>query len=147
MTFFIFSEFFFSNSLFLVSTAHNKVSSVPSNAIRKDTDLYEEFEIPAHEKKDMIDPDKLVKIQDLDRISQVVFNHIKTLNTIQSLVFEIAYATNENMLICAPTGAGKTNTALLAVTHQILQHTTEGVINLKDFKVRKDRLKENLFTF
>lgn len=83
----------------------------------------------------MLEPEKLIKIGSLDRISQVIFSHVKMLNVIQSLVFPVAYATNENMLICAPTGAGKTNTALLTVAHQILQHTTEGVINRNEFKV------------
>lgn len=29
----------------------------------------------------------------------------KTLNRLQSIVFPVAYSTNENMLVCAPTGA------------------------------------------
>lgn len=29
----------------------------------------------------------------------------KTLNRLQSIVFPVAYTTNENMLVCAPTGA------------------------------------------
>lgn len=29
----------------------------------------------------------------------------KTLNRLQSIVFPVAYKTNENMLVCAPTGA------------------------------------------
>jgi hypothetical protein len=30
----------------------------------------------------------------------------------QSLLYDVAYKTNENMLICAPTGAGKTDAAM-----------------------------------
>ena len=37
------------------------------------------------------------------------------LNPMQSAVFQIAYNTVQNMLVCAPTGAGKTNIAMLAV--------------------------------
>lgn len=29
----------------------------------------------------------------------------ETLNRVQSIVYPIAYGTNENMLVCAPTGA------------------------------------------
>jgi activating signal cointegrator complex subunit 3 len=32
------------------------------------------------------------------------------MNRVQSRVFEAAYKSNENLLICAPTGAGKTGT-------------------------------------
>ena len=39
----------------------------------------------------------------------------------QSSVFEVAYHTRQNMLVCAPTGAGKTNVAMLTVV-QHLQH-------------------------
>jgi antiviral helicase SLH1 len=34
---------------------------------------------------------------------------------LQSIVFPIAYKSNENMLVCAPTGAGKTDVAMLTV--------------------------------
>lgn len=60
---------------------------------------------------------------------------MKRLNRIQSIVFETAYNTNENMLICAPTGAGKTNIAMLTVLHEIRQHFQQGVIKKNEFKI------------
>ena len=60
---------------------------------------------------------------------------MKSLNRIQSLVFETAYTSNENLLICAPTGAGKTNVAMLTVVHEIKQHIEQGVIKKDEFKV------------
>ena len=51
------------------------------------------------------------------------------------MVFKTAYETNENLLICAPTGAGKTNIAMLTVVHQIRQHIDKGVIQRDAFKV------------
>uniref|UniRef100_A0A8B9PMV7 Activating signal cointegrator 1 complex subunit 3 n=1 Tax=Apteryx owenii TaxID=8824 RepID=A0A8B9PMV7_APTOW len=60
---------------------------------------------------------------------------MKRLNRIQSIVFETAYNTNENMLICAPTGAGKTNIAMLTVLHEIRQHVQHGVIKKDEFKI------------
>ena len=37
----------------------------------------------------------------------------QALNRLQSAVVGTALYSNENMLVCAPTGAGKTNVALL----------------------------------
>ena len=50
------------------------------------------------------------------------FASCETFNDIQSIVFEKAFNSNENMLICAPTGAGKTNVALLTIMHELQQH-------------------------
>lgn len=72
------------------------------------------------------------------QIGQLVFKGLKRLNRIQSIVFETAYNTNENLLICAPTGAGKTNIAMLTVLHEIRQHLQPGgVIKKDEFKVRQ----------
>ena len=43
------------------------------------------------------------------------------LNEVQSIVFDHAYNSNDNMLICAPTGAGKTNIATLSILQAIKQ--------------------------
>ena len=51
------------------------------------------------------------------------------------MVFETAYKSNENLLICAPTGAGKTNIAMLTILHEIKQHISQGVIKKDEFKV------------
>ncbi|XP_055115755.2 activating signal cointegrator 1 complex subunit 3 isoform X2 [Symphalangus syndactylus] len=69
------------------------------------------------------------------KIGQLAFKGMKRLNRIQSIVFETAYNTNENMLICAPTGAGKTNIAMLTVLHEIRQHFQQGVIKKNEFKI------------
>ena len=60
---------------------------------------------------------------------------MKNLNRIQSVVFETAYYTNENLLICAPTGAGKTNIALLTIVHTIRQNMENDIIKKDTFKV------------
>jgi replicative superfamily II helicase len=39
----------------------------------------------------------------------------KRLNPMQSEVYEVAYKSAQNMLVCAPTGAGKTNVAMLTL--------------------------------
>lgn len=44
-----------------------------------------------------------------------IFKGIKRLNPIQSRVCGHTLNSNKNMLVCAPTSAGKTNIALLAI--------------------------------
>lgn len=47
-----------------------------------------------------------------------------------------ALMSSENLLLCAPTGAGKTNVALLTMLHEIGKHrNADGSINKDDFKV------------
>ncbi len=70
------------------------------------------------------------------RMSQVAFPGTKTLNMIQSRVLGTAYYTNDNMLISAPTGAGKTNIAMLAILREISNNLGNGNVIKKDqFKV------------
>ena len=72
------------------------------------------------------------------QIAQAAFKSTKSLNRIQSVVFETAYKTNENLLICAPTGAGKTNIAMLTILHELKQHISQGVIKKDEFKVSEE---------
>uniref|UniRef100_A0A672MCQ8 Activating signal cointegrator 1 complex subunit 3 n=1 Tax=Sinocyclocheilus grahami TaxID=75366 RepID=A0A672MCQ8_SINGR len=97
--------------------------------------MYEEVEIPANEPMPIGFEEKPVYISELDEIGQLVFKGMKRLNRIQSIVFETAYNTNENLLICAPTGAGKTNIAMLTIVHEIRQHLQPGGV------IRKDQFK------
>ena len=65
----------------------------------------------------------------------MVFKNTKYLNTIQSAVYDTAYYTNENLLISAPTGAGKTNIAMLTVMREINNNIDAGIIKKNQFKV------------
>ena len=78
---------------------------------------------------------KLRPISDLDELSQLAFKGIKSLNQIQSVVCETALNTNENLLVCAPTGAGKTNVAMLCCAQTIKQYCENGVIKKDQFKI------------
>ena len=69
------------------------------------------------------------------QIARLAFKGTKELNRIQSVVFDTAYNSNQNLLICAPTGAGKTNIAMLAVLHELKQHLAQGVIKKDECKV------------
>ncbi|XP_065652394.1 activating signal cointegrator 1 complex subunit 3 isoform X2 [Hydra vulgaris] len=108
---------------------------LPESATKSSNKKYEEIDIPASATKL---PDYLnifVEIKNLDEVGQIVFRNIKKLNRIQSIVFDAAYNTNENLLVSAPTGAGKTNIALLAVTHEIKQNMEMGVVKKDAFKI------------
>ncbi|KAK4325026.1 hypothetical protein Pmani_004371 [Petrolisthes manimaculis] len=109
--------------------------ALPEGFTRTVDSLSEEVDIPV---SDPAPPDvgsKLIPIKELDRIGQEAFRNCKTLNRIQTVVYPVAYHSNENLLICAPTGAGKTNIAMLTVVHQIRQHLEAGVIQKDKFKI------------
>lgn len=64
------------------------------------------------------------------------FQGMTQLNRIQSRVYETAMFSEENILMCAPTGAGKTNVAMLSVMHTIGMHRREdGTIDTSAFKI------------
>lgn len=97
---------------------------LPEGSYRQNFGRYEEVIIPASEKKPAyVHSHELIDISDLDVLCTLTFAGYKTLNRVQSLVFPVAYKTNENMLICAPTGAGKTDIALLTILRTISQYT------------------------
>ncbi|OCT80431.1 activating signal cointegrator 1 complex subunit 3 [Xenopus laevis] len=108
---------------------------LPEGIQRENNKMYEEVKIPVSEPMPIGFEEKPVYIKDLDEVGQLVFKGLKRLNRIQSIVFETAYNTNENMLICAPTGAGKTNIAMLTVLHEIHQNIEQGVIKKDAFKI------------
>ncbi|KAL5010843.1 hypothetical protein ScPMuIL_013148 [Solemya velum] len=109
--------------------------SLPLNFERRSTKEYEEVNIPPSDAAPTGVGATRILIESLDEIGQLAFKHTKSLNRIQSVVFETAYKTNENLLICAPTGAGKTNIAMLTILHEIKQHISQGVIKKDEFKV------------
>lgn len=66
----------------------------------------------------------------------MVFEGVTKFNRLQSWVFNCAYNTDNNMLVCAPTGAGKTNVALLTILHEIKKIMEElGVIRREEMKI------------
>lgn len=66
--------------------------------------------------------DDLIKIDDLSEYERMAFSDIKSLNYIQSKIYRRAITSDHSLLICAPTGAGKTNIALLTMLREILKH-------------------------
>ncbi|KAE9553444.1 hypothetical protein FO519_003357 [Halicephalobus sp. NKZ332] len=108
---------------------------LPQGSTFKNNKQWEEIYVPPTKKECDVEVKK-VKIETLDPLGKMGFEGVKELNTIQSIVFEQAYHTVENLLICAPTGAGKTNIAMLAVLKTIRDHCKpNGTIDKKDFKI------------
>ncbi|KAI3400666.1 hypothetical protein diail_2378 [Diaporthe ilicicola] len=119
--------------------------ALPVGSERLQFDKYEEYAIPAGKAGTLWPGQKLVNIKDLDGLCQNTFKGYKTLNRMQSLVYPVAYKSSENMLICAPTGAGKTDAAMLTILHTVRQYltpdpfedhsATEFAVDADDFKV------------
>lgn len=119
-----------------------KLYLLPSGTTRENYPTYEEIIIPYPENvtNNYIRDSQLVQVSQLDFLCQGTFTNYTNLNKMQSLVYPVAYNTNENMLVCAPTGAGKTDVALLTILHTIGQFVTEPEedvvdIDLDEFKI------------
>ncbi|KAH8347048.1 hypothetical protein KR059_004486 [Drosophila kikkawai] len=109
--------------------------TLPDNAQRVDNKQWEEVKIPASEPPPLTVGNKRIQIEELDDVGRLAFANCKELNRIQSVVYPVAYHSNENMLVCAPTGAGKTNVAMLTIVHTIRCHLEQGIINRDEFKI------------
>lgn len=110
---------------------------LPSNAVRKTERGYELVHVPAPVKsRKVVDKASLVPIASLDKWAQVAFPDTEHLNAIQSAVYASAFHSSENLLVCAPTGAGKTNIAMLTLLQLARGWVNEatGVINRRGFK-------------
>ncbi|CAI5739448.1 unnamed protein product [Hyaloperonospora brassicae] len=113
--------------------------TLPSSTKRTYFKGYEHVFIPAHAKKALGKTETLVAISSLDKFAQTAFLGITKLNRLQSKLFDAAYNSNQNLLVCAPTGAGKTNVAMLAVLQEVKtqlhrhqdQSIGQGVANMK----------------
>jgi antiviral helicase SLH1 len=125
--------------------SRGKKYALPAGSERKEHERYEEYTVPAGKVGTLGKGRKLVSISDMDGLCRRTFQGYKTLNRMQSLVYPVAYQTAENMLICAPTGAGKTDAAMLTILHAIGHNTTPApaeqpeatdfVVDLDSFKI------------
>lgn len=85
-----------------------KKVKLPEGSFKRQMKGYEEIHVPEPQKREVQAGD-LVSVDRMPEWTFPVWNSTNTtrLNVIQSKVFPIAFGTNEPMLICAPTGAGK----------------------------------------
>ncbi|ORY79832.1 antiviral helicase SLH1 [Protomyces lactucae-debilis] len=129
----------------LTMAFNGKSLALPQDSTREEHDYYEEITIPpARTIPPMLGEEPKV-VEHLDALCSNTFKGYKTLNRIQSLVYNVAYTTNENMLICAPTGAGKTDVAMLTILQTLANNctpdphrepsATEFTLHKDDFKI------------
>lgn len=126
-------------------SAFGKKYALPPNHTHTDDNVYEEYTIPAAAVGTLGAGRKLVEIKDMDGLCQRTFKGYKSLNRMQSLVYPVAYSTSENMLICAPTGAGKTDAAMLTILNTVAKYVipnpienpdaTDFTVLAEDFKI------------
>lgn len=107
---------------------------LPPNAKKSEYKMHTEVFVPAAIPKP-VEESELVPISTLEEYAQLAFQGTKTLNRMQSKCYEAAYKRNENLLICAPTGAGKTNVAMLSVLQEVGNHIHAGVLQKDQFKI------------
>ena len=78
----------------------------------------------------------LVPISSLPEWAQGAFRSTKHLNKIQSRVFKSAFQSSGSLLVAAPTGAGKTNIALLTILREVGRFIPEDATTQKDFSMK-----------
>ncbi|KAH6915313.1 activating signal cointegrator 1 complex subunit 3, partial [Coprinopsis sp. MPI-PUGE-AT-0042] len=114
--------------------------ALPLGTVRTNYQEYEEYIVPPPTAVPPRSFEHPIGIPELDPLARGCFAAYTSLNRIQSIVYPIAYKTNENMLVCAPTGAGKTDVALLAILRVVDQYRNpgdniKGSIRRKEFKI------------
>ncbi|KAI9298963.1 Sec63-domain-containing protein [Neoconidiobolus thromboides FSU 785] len=115
----------------------NKKCLLPAGSTKTTHKGYEEYSVPAPESRPLGSNERLVPISDLPKWSQTSFGTTNSLNRVQSRVFPCAFEKLENMLLCAPTGAGKTNCAMLTILREIQENYNfeTNSVNLDNFKI------------
>uniref|UniRef100_A0A8C9G6L8 Activating signal cointegrator 1 complex subunit 3 n=1 Tax=Pavo cristatus TaxID=9049 RepID=A0A8C9G6L8_PAVCR len=114
----------------------NKRCQLPDGSFRRQRKGYEEVHVPALKPKPFGSEEQLVSVEKLPKYAQAGFEGFKTLNRIQSKLYRAALESDENLLLCAPTGAGKTNVALMCMLREIGKHINmDGTINVDEFKI------------
>ncbi|KNZ73815.1 Putative helicase mug81 [Termitomyces sp. J132] len=111
---------------------------LPIGTVRDMHEEYEEVIVPPAKTVPPKASERLLPVSELEPLAKESFPGYTSLNRIQSIVYPTAYGSNENLLICAPTGAvilspseklhlliyqqGKTDVAMLTILRVIDQH-------------------------
>jgi pre-mRNA-splicing helicase BRR2 len=127
----------------LVFTQGSKLMTVskfelPKGSFKRTKKSWEEIHIPAPEKAKQTEDEILIPISELPNWAHSVFpsTEMRTLNRIQSKVYPKAFEDDCNILMCAPTGAGKTNVAMLTVLRTLSDFkNSNGKFQSKNFKI------------
>ncbi|CAJ0749211.1 10358_t:CDS:2 [Entrophospora sp. SA101] len=115
----------------------NKKCKLPDGSFKRSMKGYEEIHVPAPKVKPLGADERYIPISELPAWSRKAFSGAEKLNRIQSKLFPVAFGDDENILLCAPTGAGKTNVAMLCVLNEIRKYIDEetGKIDMDSFKI------------
>jgi len=114
-------------------TMSNKKCDLPDGSWRAMKKGYEEVHVPAM-KAIVPEGEELIKISELPKWTHSAFKGMEKLNRIQSKMYEVALRSSENILLCAPTGAGKTNVACLAMLNILGQFKNQRTDDNKEDK-------------
>lgn len=114
----------------------NMPKALPAGTTRKQHKGYEEVLVPAIAPGVPGKDERKVMIEEMPEWAQLAFLGYTSLNRIQSRIYPVAFNSNENLLVCAPTGAGKTNIAMISVLREVGANMAAGnVIQRNDFKM------------
>lgn len=109
---------------------------LPQGSTKRTFKGYEEIHVPPPKAKR--EPgEKNTPTSELPEWARVGFGSSKELNRIQTICYPTAFKDDGNMLVCAPTGSGKTNVAMLTILREIGKNRNPetGEIMLDDFKI------------
>ena len=109
---------------------------LPQGSTKRTFKGYEEIHVPPP-KATRAPGEKNIPTTELPDWARQGFGSSKELNRIQSKCYPSAFQGDGNMLVCAPTGSGKTNVAMLAMLREIGKHRNpeSGEVMLDDFKI------------
>lgn len=109
---------------------------LPEGSFKRSKKGYEEIHIPAPAKRQVPDSE-IVPISSLPPWAQQAFPGATALNPVQSRCYPVAFGEDDPMLLCAPTGAGKTNVAMLTILHEMSKwrDAKTGEFDLDAFKI------------
>ncbi|CAK4033410.1 Pre-mRNA-splicing factor brr2 [Lecanosticta acicola] len=115
----------------------NQNVRLPQGSTKRSFKGYEEIHVPAPKRRQNPNERPLIPTSDLPAWARTGFGSSTSLNRIQTECFSSAFEDDGNMLICAPTGSGKTNVAMLTMLREIGKHRdpTTGNIDLDAFKI------------
>lgn len=115
----------------------NPSVKLPQGSVKRQFKGYQEIHVPAPKSRKDARERTNIPTSELPDWARQGFGTSKELNRIQTECFPTAFNDDGNMLICAPTGSGKTNVAMLAMLREIgkNRNSETGEIMLDDFKI------------
>ena len=110
---------------------------LPQGSTKRTFKGYEEIHVPAPKARKDASERNNMPTSDLPEWARQGFGSSKELNRIQTKCFPTAFNDDSNLLICAPTGSGKTNVAMLTILREIgkNRNSETGEIMLDNFKI------------